>query len=384
LIFSKLTPPYAQQERRERERNNTLHHCHQMARFQLFLALLAFVALGTFLAQPRRVGSLYKPNITKRKKDHWHPRWSPPEGSITMELNPNSTMREELVGIYHVLFSSSILVVIKADTSSSSPSSSNTTRPPCLRPYLMGRLSGPALGMVMSWSYSHFDRDSVDDNDTNSTNLMTKMTINVEGQYRVPLAGVYSLEVIVIMCNTWEDEAWHHANSTEIATQLCIEDPRHHRLTTLNVSIEVIYSYPRLMPHICSTATSSLSLRTCSPTKCNICKEMNMLDTGDLSNNQPSEPDLPGYWMRRHVNDPVESAVSALAPPLFTRFQLHSCPKSGPYTNKECDFATNLLQSAPTSERRRTDGAPTNSAFVDDVVSSKPREKQRWCTSSVS
>ena len=32
-------------------------------------------------------------------------------------------------------------------------------------------------------------------------------------------------------------------------------------------------------------------------------------------------------------------------------------------------------QSAPTSETRRTDGAPTTRAFVDDVVSSKPREK---------
>jgi hypothetical protein len=101
------------------------------------------------------------------------------------------------------------------------------------------------------------------------------------------------------------------------------------------------------MSNTSSTATLPLSLRTRSTTNRPIRREVNMLDSGGSYDNQLSGPDLPGYWTRRQVDDPMDNAVSALAP-LFTRFQPpYSCPKSGPYTKEGCHFAMNLERFDP-------------------------------------
>jgi hypothetical protein len=158
--------------------------------------------------------------------------------STPLALNPNSTMYIDIVGIYHDAESSSIRVIVQ-DNSMSSDNSTAPSRKACLRPYLIGRLSGPAIGMVSQWVYT------------------PKSAVNttIEGHYEVQVPGTYFLEIIVILCNTYDEEKLRQAQNVtgpgdwkedasmqremKHVVDHCVEHPEHHRLTAQNLSIQV-------------------------------------------------------------------------------------------------------------------------------------------------
>jgi hypothetical protein len=155
-----------------------------------------------------------------------------------LALNPNCSMYNDIVGIYHDANSSSVRVVVQDNRAGSTDAPSRT---PCLRPYLIGRLSGPAIGMVSPWVYSSKSND----------------TTVIEGRYAVPMSGLYFLEIIVILCNSYDEAKLRQAqNSTMVGLwgndqafqgekqhilERCVEHPGFHRLTAQNLSIQVTH-----------------------------------------------------------------------------------------------------------------------------------------------
>jgi hypothetical protein len=157
----------------------------------------------------------------------------------TLELNPNCTMFPDIVGIYHDAASCSVRVVVQSNATEYD-NATNSSRKPCLRPYLVGRLSGPTVGIVSPWIYLPKGNGSM----------------VIEGNYEVPVSGTYFLEIIVILCNNYNEEILRQAqNVTTPGTdwtndaafqgemkhvlENCVEHPERHRLTARNVSIQV-------------------------------------------------------------------------------------------------------------------------------------------------
>ena len=87
----------------------------------------------------------------------------------------------------------------------------------CIRPQLIGRLSGGSLSII-EWNY---DVDS--EQSQNNTVLV--------GRYNVPSRGMYFIEIIVTMCQRLSMD-------TDIK-KLCLVDPKHHRFTHENATIDV-------------------------------------------------------------------------------------------------------------------------------------------------
>jgi hypothetical protein len=166
--------------------------------------------------------------------------------SNPLALNPNSSMYSDIVGIYHDPRSSSIRVIVRGHDTDYDDGT-NSSRKPCLRPYLVGRLSGPAIGMISQWIYLPKGDES---------------TV-IEGHYEVPMAGTYFLEIIVIFCNTYDEEKMRQARNVttpgdwkedaafvremEHIMEHCLEHPLRHRLTAQNLSIEVTQAAPNMV-----------------------------------------------------------------------------------------------------------------------------------------
>jgi hypothetical protein len=146
-------------------------------------------------------------------------------------------MIHNIKGIYHDPTAGAIRVVLHDNTSLNGV---NETRPACLRPYLIARLSGPAVGLVEQWFYGQID---------STTNF-------VEGYYHVPTPGLYFLEIILILCNTYDDDLLRQAHRhvtghcSDEATaafaqerlytrQFCPVRTDNHRLTRSNTSMVV-------------------------------------------------------------------------------------------------------------------------------------------------
>jgi hypothetical protein len=154
-----------------------------------------------------------------------------------LPLNPECSMIQDIQGVYHDPTAGVIRVVLHGNRTFND---TNKTRPACLRPYLLARLSGPAVGLVEQWSYGRIDDRST----------------YVEGYYHVPTTGLYFLEIIVILCNTYDDDLLRQAQQYVYANQsdeadaafaqerqyirnVCLESAPYNRLTARNTSIEV-------------------------------------------------------------------------------------------------------------------------------------------------
>jgi hypothetical protein len=99
---------------------------------------------------------------------------APTNVSFPLNINPNSTMAGDITSILHLPNKSTVQVNIKAGAR-------------CPHPYLVGRLSGPAL-VILQWHWSQ--------NETDNTTIMN-------GIYHVPTEGKYYLEIVVVFCNNF-------------------------------------------------------------------------------------------------------------------------------------------------------------------------------------
>jgi hypothetical protein len=299
-------------------------------------------------------------SITRRRQHHHFPistspRWSLPRDATSLSLNANSTMFSDLIGIFHIPSQSSILVVIDATNSISqkdlSPPQQQQQQIPlertsCLHPYLLGRLSGPALSMIgFPWSYqlhANIDIDTVLTTTSNpAINIPASVDVvaTLQGKYHVPISGVYFVEMIVILCNIWNEHDIRQRNDTQIITQQCVEHPLYHRLTSHNVTIHITGSFDDDDDdHDEEEASISHGKNdTLSP----VLSNRNMINDpiGVLPlNNVPH-----GYWINRHTTHNTTSAM------LYTRYQ----PPMNATTNclwgnsRQCHDAQNVNRFQP-------------------------------------
>jgi hypothetical protein len=246
------------------------------------LVLSALIVVSTFLT--RRIG---RPLFYRGSKYFDTTR----EKQFSLALDPGCSIYQDITGIYHHPESASVSVSLRSNASD------DVDRRACLRPYLVARLSGPAVGVVHEWTY----RQGSEENST-----------VIEGHYDVPMPGEYFLEIIVILCNTYDEQLLRQAqnytysdghNASEAAAAFerekqhivehCVENPEHNRLTALNASIGVIKtSRPR---------------QPAAETR----------DSWKVDMDSPQ-----GYWMRDTSSSRPQETVYE---PLYTRYQPGEC-----------------------------------------------------------
>jgi hypothetical protein len=218
----------------------------------------------------------------------------------SVPLNPQCSMLKDIQGIYHDPAVGAIRVVLQSNHSFDD---GDAPLQACRRPYLVARLSGPAVGLVEHWSYGQID----------------DKTTFVEGYYHVPKPGLYFLEIIFILCNTYDDNLVRQAhryvtgdNSTEADAafaqereyirQFCVVSTDNNRLTDSNTSMMVKVASRAVEEESSSSGKRSLDGR----------------DEGELC---PSQ-NVHGFWERneRYTQQPNETD-----PTLYTRYMPYKC-----------------------------------------------------------
>ena len=149
-------------------------------------------------------------------------------------INSNATLANDIESILH--FSSETLFEVQLRPSA--------TR--CPRPYLMGRLSGPALIMV-DWEWKPQEEEEEEEEGARV----------LVGHYSVPLPGKYFIEIIAIHCDDFLRGIPEHdkrSDGENVPTtadnsipqewtynfkDVCVEDPWRHRITEDGISIAV-------------------------------------------------------------------------------------------------------------------------------------------------
>jgi hypothetical protein len=171
-------------------------------------------------------------------------------------VDDNSTLRRDVAFIRHWRDAATVVVHFHPNSS-------------CHHPVLRGRLSGPSLASI-EWN-----------NRTVANNRTTELT----GRYHVPTSGLHYIEIIVLLCEEWTYD-------TDFQ-DICLEDPRYHRLTALNASITA-------------------------------------LQRSGSGSQEPS--DMVGQW---HWHDSAEGgeSLSSSIVPLYTRWQRKTC---GPNATDYC------------------------------------------------
>ena len=193
-----------------------------------------------------------------------------PEPYPQIQRNPSATLATDITLIHHEAETSRVVVTFQANAR-------------CPRPYLRGRLSGPAL-VNLDWEWHK--RIGSSDKET---------TTRMEGSYQVPVPGHYFLEVIAIYCdNFFHDLGSDHevhsaedwmANETIQKTLhysfggVCMEDAANQQLTADNATIWVENATPK--------------------------------------DNQPG-----GFWMNSEVDQHSNSSAMI---PVYARYQTPNC-----------------------------------------------------------
>jgi hypothetical protein len=190
-------------------------------------------------------------------------------------VHPNASIVEDVVSIEHDPDHTKISVVLRHDAR-------------CRRPFLRGRLSGPAMVVVKDWRY----RD--DKKTTNNDNA----TFVVEATYPTPPeVGTYFLELIVVFCENILIFTPPSMIPTNNASSSSMGDPRE-RETVWNNS----YNFAQ-------TCTEDASRRQLTSPNATI----TVLAT--LASDEGGIPP-PGFWIHKH---------ETMMKPLFTRYQLATC-----------------------------------------------------------
>ncbi|CAB9497858.1 expressed unknown protein [Seminavis robusta] len=145
---------------------------------------------------------------------------------VEIAPNPDGSMASDISSMYHLPDQSRVVVELRSDAR-------------CPRPYLVGRLSGPAL-VRLAWTWSS--------GNGKSGSVMT-------GTYDVPDNGEYFLEILVVHCNDFsygvrsalEDRDNLKSPTLKVTGEpnpltfnfqpVCTEDPFKGRLTSKTASI---------------------------------------------------------------------------------------------------------------------------------------------------
>lgn len=170
----------------------------------------------------------------------------------TVPLNLAGTMAIDIISIDHFPEEATIIVTLKPDGR-------------CPNPYLLGRLSGPAL-VVLEWSSPL------------SANDNSKF-----GSYHVPISGQYFVEIIAVTCLDFSHDLAFDFQST------CVEDVMNHRLTAYNSKI-------RIDKDQSATAAPTIIVT-------------------------PSRSGVTGYWLHQQDERAANNDYSAM----YTRFQPRGC-----------------------------------------------------------
>jgi len=123
---------------------------------------------------------------------------------VYIKINPHSILSRDVASIEHNANDATITVCFRAGAT-------------CPRPFLLGRLSGPALSLIQDWRWQR--------------NAME--TTSLTGSYHVPFAGNYHIEIIALYCSdfTLVDEMDF--------THTCVVNPFWNRLSIHSAAISV-------------------------------------------------------------------------------------------------------------------------------------------------
>jgi hypothetical protein len=235
------------------------------------------------------------------------------EYATSLPLDVHGPMHQDILGIYHHPESAAITVVLQ--------NGHYNSREACLRPYLVARLSGPAVGVVYEWSYRQSSSRTADRSGSNASTAIPATTVVMEGFYDVPATGVYFLEIVAVLCNTYDDDIMRktevYTYSDKINVTLaalafeaqqqhvlnrCLVNPQNNKLTAFGTSIVVV------------KAATSLNQRQ-NPIS------VERIQVG--RDEEAPKKRLRGFWVRE-VNR-TEHGTEAYAP-LYTRYQPPNCP----------------------------------------------------------
>lgn len=177
-----------------------------------------------------------------------------------ISVHPNASLRKDILSIDHNASEASITLQLEQDGR-------------CPRPFLRGRLSGPALVAIRDWKYY--------------PPTGNKTGITIVGTYpSPPFLGKYYLEIIVVYCDNFvgndNDPVWNNSNDFKRA---CTEDPLHWQLTRPGTAITVTMA--------------------------------------------SQNGDRPGYWIHNQSTTSGDMNMK----PLYTRYQLNTCYRK---TTPEC------------------------------------------------
>ncbi len=161
--------------------------------------------------------------------------------SFLVETAPTSKNATKLLldimNITHIPQNQTIIIYFK-DPGITSSSSSYQRQ--CYNPIVRGRLSGSSLSIIDFQEYKKpYKKEmiipTIDDriDNENEGERITHYTEALIGMYDVPLAGMYYIEIIGILCNHNFDVPDHNFKNT------CLINPLDHRLTAMNASINV-------------------------------------------------------------------------------------------------------------------------------------------------
>ena len=195
-------------------------------------------------------------------------------------VHPNASIAEDVVSIEHSPDLAKITVALRPDAR-------------CRRPFLRGRLSGPAVVVVKDWRYSYsnvFHKHGREDGKTTNND---NATFVVEATYPTPpVVGTYFLELIVVFC---ENFLMFPPSMIPTNASSSMGDQREREVVWNN-------SY-----NFAQTCTEDAARRQLSSPNATITVLATTLSEGGTP---------PGFWIHKH---------DTMIKPLFTRYQLASC-----------------------------------------------------------
>jgi hypothetical protein len=283
----------------------------------ILLLILIFLPLSLINVSrqlPVWTQSIWGDSSFAKENELYRSSW---EYTSSLPLDRHGPMHQDILGIYHHPESAAISVALR--------SGHDDSREACLRPCLVARLSGPAVGVVYEWTYrrrsiqaANTTRSNRSTNESNTTTVTT--TVVVEGYYDVPVTGMYFLEIIVVLCNTYDDDM---LRNTEIYTYVdeinettagpafeeqqrqvmdrCIVAPQNNKLTALGTTIFVVKAAKSTDQWTNAVADENIQIG----------KEK-----------EARKQQLRGYWVRDMNNTQQGNQEFA---PLYTRYQPLEC-----------------------------------------------------------
>ena len=178
----------------------------------LIAASLIFGALcwRTFVSPARNV--LPQPHRSSHAQHVTHVLHHVSVEDIPLPINSGATLAGDIISMHHSPNESAVVITLHPDGR-------------CPKPYLRGRLSGPAL-VMLDWSFAASQNAKI-------SASVKKPVIRMIGKYQVPIPGTYFFEIIAITCYDFSQDLDFDFQET------CLEDIRNNRITEPNTKLQV-------------------------------------------------------------------------------------------------------------------------------------------------